>query len=164
MHAGMGDVVFAPLYEVLKRRGVRFEFFHRLDNVRLAPERGDGRAHVEALEFDVQARVVGGRRVPSRWSTSAACPAGLRSPDYSQLVDGARLQQEGWDFESALGRPGRLASASCERGQDFDMVVLARRASAPCRHVCGEILARDERWRAMVEHVKSVPTQASRSG
>src|SRR5262249_2062731 len=30
MNAGMGDVVFAPIYEVLRRRGVRFEFFHRL--------------------------------------------------------------------------------------------------------------------------------------
>src|SRR5262249_29921376 len=28
MHAGMGDIVFAPFYEVLKKRGVRFEFFH----------------------------------------------------------------------------------------------------------------------------------------
>ena len=45
MSAGMGDVVFAPLYEVLKRRGVRFEFFHRLRNVALAP-RADGRAPV----------------------------------------------------------------------------------------------------------------------
>ena len=38
MNAGMGDVVFAPLYQVLKRRGVRFEFFHRLRNVGLAPQ------------------------------------------------------------------------------------------------------------------------------
>jgi uncharacterized protein with NAD-binding domain and iron-sulfur cluster len=37
MRAGMGDVVFAPLHDVLKRRGVRFEFFHRLTNVGLAP-------------------------------------------------------------------------------------------------------------------------------
>ena len=29
MQSGMGDIVFAPLYEVLRRRGVRFEFFHR---------------------------------------------------------------------------------------------------------------------------------------
>ena len=36
MRSGMGDCVFAPYYEVLKRRGVRFEFFHRLENVRLA--------------------------------------------------------------------------------------------------------------------------------
>jgi uncharacterized protein with NAD-binding domain and iron-sulfur cluster len=36
MHAGMGEVVFAPFYEVLKRRGVSFEFFHRLEQVKLA--------------------------------------------------------------------------------------------------------------------------------
>ncbi len=29
MTAGMGDVVIAPLYQALRRRGVRFEFFHR---------------------------------------------------------------------------------------------------------------------------------------
>ena len=48
-------VVFAPLYEVLRRRGVRFEFFHRLENVRLSrpsPAPYDGPPHVAALEFD----------------------------------------------------------------------------------------------------------------
>ncbi|HEY9305287.1 MAG TPA: FAD-dependent oxidoreductase, partial [Mycobacterium sp.] len=37
MTAGMGDVVIAPLYQVLRRRGVRFEFFHRLDALHLDP-------------------------------------------------------------------------------------------------------------------------------
>src|SRR5690606_33935978 len=31
MRAGMGDTVFAPLYEVLRDRGVRFRFFHRVE-------------------------------------------------------------------------------------------------------------------------------------
>ena len=35
MTAGMGDVVMAPMYEVLRRRGVRFEFFHRVDALHL---------------------------------------------------------------------------------------------------------------------------------
>src|SRR5262249_30921239 len=35
MRAGMGDVVFAPLYQALRDRGVRFEFFHRLDDLEL---------------------------------------------------------------------------------------------------------------------------------
>src|SRR5256885_9178029 len=59
MNAGMGDVVFAPLYEVLKRRGVRFEFFHRLRNVKLAPPMEGEQSYVQSLEFDVQARVKG---------------------------------------------------------------------------------------------------------
>src|SRR5262249_11337671 len=30
MQAGMGDTIFAPMYEVLKGRGVKFKFFHRV--------------------------------------------------------------------------------------------------------------------------------------
>src|SRR6185295_5970540 len=55
MQAGMGDVVFAPLYEVLVRRGVRFEFFHRLENVGMRWDAGT--PHVDTLAFDVQAHV-----------------------------------------------------------------------------------------------------------
>ena len=64
MRAGMGDVVFAPFYEVLRRRGVTFKFFHRLRNVRLVDREklGPGeKQYVEALEFDVQAETTGGR-------------------------------------------------------------------------------------------------------
>ena len=39
MQAGMGDVVFAPLYQVLRRRGVEFRFFHRVTGLRLAADR-----------------------------------------------------------------------------------------------------------------------------
>ena len=56
MQAGMGDTVFTPFYEVLKRRGVRFEFFHRLENVKLASTGPAEPPYVEALEFDVQSR------------------------------------------------------------------------------------------------------------
>ena len=57
MRAGMGDIVFAPMYEVLKRRGVRFEFFHRLERMEIG---NDGSAHIAALHFDVQAELVDG--------------------------------------------------------------------------------------------------------
>ena len=43
LRSGMGDCVFAPYYEVLRRRGVRFEFFHRLTNVKLAAAEIAGR-------------------------------------------------------------------------------------------------------------------------
>ena len=35
MTAGMGDVVMAPLYQALRKRGVQFEFFHRVDALHL---------------------------------------------------------------------------------------------------------------------------------
>jgi uncharacterized protein with NAD-binding domain and iron-sulfur cluster len=45
MTAGMGDVVIAPLYQALRRRGVEFEFFHRVDALHL----DDRRQAVEAI-------------------------------------------------------------------------------------------------------------------
>ena len=38
MAAGMGDIVFAPLYQALRERGVEFEFFHRVDSLHLSAD------------------------------------------------------------------------------------------------------------------------------
>ena len=39
MQAGMGDTVFTPFYEVLKDRGVHFEFFHWVNELRLSQDK-----------------------------------------------------------------------------------------------------------------------------
>src|SRR4051795_3295185 len=51
MNAGMGDVVFAPLYELLVKRGVEIRFFHRVEEVRISG------GQVEEIEIDVQANI-----------------------------------------------------------------------------------------------------------
>jgi uncharacterized protein with NAD-binding domain and iron-sulfur cluster len=159
MQAGMGDVVFAPFYEVLRRRGVRFEFFHRLENVRLVdPSRlRDGESpHVDALELDVQAEVRGGEYQPL--VDVGGLPCWPSAPDYRQLVDGERLAGEGWSFESHWDRR-KVGTKTLRVGVDFDLVVLGVGLGA-VPYVCREIVARDPRWRAMVDHVKTVATQA----
>lgn len=155
MRAGMGEVVFAPLYEVLRRRGARFEFFNRLENVRLSA--GD-EPHVAALEFDVQARV---RGAYEPLVDVGGLPCFPHEPDFSQLEDGERLRTEAWDFESFWDRR-RVARKVLEVGRDFDFVVLGVGIGA-VPHVCPEILARDQRWRDMCEHVKTVATQAGQA-
>jgi uncharacterized protein with NAD-binding domain and iron-sulfur cluster len=159
LRAGMGDVVFAPLYEVLRRRGVRFEFFHRLerlclvDAARLAPGESP---YVEALEFDVQVEVKEGEYQPLVDVQGLPCwPA---APDYGQLVDGPRLAQEGHDFESPWDRR-RARGRTLRVSDDFDLVVLGVGLGA-IPQVCGDLVARDPRWRAMVSHVRTVATQA----
>ena len=49
--AGMGDTIFAPFYEVLKQRGVKFKYFHKVHE--LQPS-ADG-SHIEAIKVGVQA-------------------------------------------------------------------------------------------------------------
>ena len=160
MQAGMGDIVFAPFYEVLKRRGARFAFFHRLENVTLADpaQLANGDApYVEALEFDVQAEIKGGGEYQPLVDVRGL-PCWPSQPDFTQLVAGERLRQEGWAFESHWDR--RRAHAKTLRvGDDFDFVVLAVGGGA-IPYVCKDIVARDPRWRAMVDHVQTVATQA----
>jgi len=160
MQAGMGDIVFAPFYEVLKRRGVRFEFFHRLENIKLASTAHPGDTespHVEALEFDVQAEVEGNGDYQPLVDVRGL-PCWPSHPDYSQLVDGERLKREGWDFESHWDRR-RVHAKTLHVIDDFDFVVLGVGLGA-VPYVCRDIVARDPRWRAMVDHVKTVATQA----
>lgn len=51
MRAGMGDVISLPLYLVLKKRGVKFEFFHRLSDI-VPQKQPDGSYAVSELHFD----------------------------------------------------------------------------------------------------------------
>lgn len=160
MRAGMGDVVFAPFYEVLKRRGVQFRFFHRLENVALADEVSlapGEKPYVQALEFDVQAHIAGGGEYQPLVDIKGL-PCWPAQPDHAQLVDGERLRDEGCAFESHWDRRC-VDRCTLQVGRDFDFVVLGVSIGA-IPHVCREILARDDRWRAMVQHVKTVATQA----
>jgi uncharacterized protein with NAD-binding domain and iron-sulfur cluster len=151
----MGDVVFAPLYEVLRRRGVRFEFFHKLTHLRLGG--GLTERHVSALELDVQARVKSGRAYEPLVNVGGL-PSWPSEPVYDQLIQGGALRRDRRDFESQWD-DRRVAQRTLRVGKDFDFVVLGVGLGV-VPHVCGEILAESEPWRRMVEEVRSVPTQA----
>lgn len=155
MSAGMGDIVFAPLYRVLHRRGVRFEFFHKLTSVGLSSSSLEA-PHVATLDFDVQARTAGGGEYrPLCIVKDLACwPA---CPDYAQLAGGHELAARDVDFESQWD--DRCDHRRTIRvGADFDFVVLATGIDVT-KTVCAQIIERDEHWQRMVENVKSVPTQ-----
>jgi len=159
MRAGMGDVVFAPFYEVLRRRGVTFAFFHRLTKVGLAkPDAltpGED-PYIATLDFDVQAEVKAGRAYAPLVEIGGR-PCWPSSPDYAQLENGATLAGAACDFESHWDRR-RVGVRTLEVGMDFDFVVLGTSVGV-VPEVCREILARDGRWRAMVAQVKTVATQ-----
>ena len=151
MQGGMGDVVFAPLYEVLRARGVDFRFFHRVDALR--PEGGV----VERIAMtrqavpcvDAYAPLVEIQGVPS-W------PA---RPLWEQLVDGERLGAAGVDLEDPRFEPDGAEPLMLRRGVDFDDVVLAvGRGAVP--KLCGELVERDARWARALQHTPTVTTHA----
>lgn len=164
MRAGMGDVVFAPLYEVLRRRGVRFEFFHRLENVLLAREEelepGE-RPYVKALELDVQAETTDGAAYQPLVEVDGL-PCWPSEPRWEQLADGERLRREmeseGSNFECFWNRR-RVRRKTLRVTEDFDFVVLGVGLGA-VPHVARELVERDPRWRRMIQEVKTVASQA----
>ncbi|MEO0915047.1 MAG: hypothetical protein AAFY59_19020, partial [Pseudomonadota bacterium] len=59
MRAGMGDTIFAPFHKALVKRGVKFEFFHRLEEMH-----ADGTEDVQRLRFTRQASLKSGAYDP----------------------------------------------------------------------------------------------------
>jgi len=157
MQSGMGDIVFAPIYEVLKRRGVKFEFFHRLEQVCLTEPDAQGRRMVATLEFDVQARTIDDREYQPLIDVDGL-PCWPAEPRYEQIVGGGEERRAGRDYESFWDRH-RIDEKQLVAGVDFDAVVLGVGLGV-IPHVCAVLVDSDPRWQAMVQNVKTVATQA----
>jgi uncharacterized protein with NAD-binding domain and iron-sulfur cluster len=153
MCAGMGDVVFAPLYQALRARGVDFEFFHRVDALHLSP---DGTA-IEAISMGRQAWLAPGveRYEPLVRVRGLPCFPAVPVVDQLAHADGIEDQplESHWctwpDAERRLLR----------RGVDFDTAVLAIPVGM-ASIVCRELIDDRPEWRDMVANVATVATQA----
>jgi uncharacterized protein with NAD-binding domain and iron-sulfur cluster len=153
MTAGMGDIVFAPLYQALRDRGVNFAFFHRVDHLHLSADAD----RIDAISIGVQAKLRDGLDRYDPLVRVKGLPCFPRSPLGDQLSGAAGIEDQPleshWcDWPDADRRVLR-------RGEDFDDVVLAiPLGMAPV--VCRELVEARPEWRAMVDNVRTVATQA----
>jgi uncharacterized protein with NAD-binding domain and iron-sulfur cluster len=156
MRAGMGETIFAPLYEVLRRRGVRFEFFHAVRRLDLSSDK----QRIAAVQMEVQAETRSATYSPL--IDVRGLPAWPSEPLWDELVDGADLRASGVDFESWWKDNPRGRAATLEYGRDFDEVVLGISLGA-LRDICPDLCADGEnpRFGAMVENVRTTPTQSA---
>lgn len=149
MTAGMGDVLFAPLYQALRARGVEFEFFTRVDSLGLD---ADG-SSIETIQIGRQVEI----------------PAGATG--YEPLVDHdglpcfpdrPRADVVGTDDDSLESfwseRPDHTRE-TLRRGKDFDEVVLAIPVGMH-RYVCSDLIAASSAWAEMVDGVGTTATKA----
>lgn len=149
MAAGMGDVLFAPLYQALRDRGVEFEFFTRVDALRLD---ADGNS-IDTIEI--------GRQVDLPGGASAYEPL----VDFDGLPcfpDRPRADVAGTDDDSLESfwseRPDH-SRQTLRRGRDFDVVVLAIPVGMH-RFICSELVAASPAWAEMVDRVETTATKA----
>ncbi len=162
MQAGMGDTIFTPFYEVLKARGVKFEFFHKVEE--LLPD-GDT---VGEIRLTRQVELVADDYDPFVEVNGLACWPSV--PNYAQinpreaeLLKAKHINLESnwsdWSvvYQDAFGKP--LPQLTLKKGVDFDRVVFGI-SIAGVPQLCPKLLEQSEALRATTEKVKTVVTQA----
>ncbi len=152
MQAGMGDVVFTPLYEVLRARGVKFEFFHAVTNLGLVENA------IGSISVVPQVKLASGVDEYDPLVDVKGLACWPSEPRWEQLKDGEALQKKGVDFEFDHDPLGRGA-VPLKRGEDFDEVVLGIPIGA-LPSICGELISSNERFRRGIETSATVQTQA----
>lgn len=164
MQAGMGDVIFAPIYELLKRRGVKFEYFHKVDE--LIPNQSNDQ--IEKMLITEQVKLKSADYDP--FVDVNGLPCWPSKPNYSQIDDtqAALLQNNNinleshWSnwpdvYQSHFGQT--LPQKTLTLGVDFDQVIFGI-SVAGLEHICPQLLANDTRLKICSEEIKTVATQA----
>lgn len=134
MNAGMGEVVFAPIYEALLRRGVKFHFGHEVQHISLA--RTSGRARAKQITFGPAENYV--------------APTKL---DHLSVENGPLAGK--LPYWRAQERRRVRTPAPIDLGPN-DMVVYG----LPVGTIAGVIPKAPEPWRICAEKVKTVSTAA----
>jgi uncharacterized protein with NAD-binding domain and iron-sulfur cluster len=147
MTAGMGDIVMAPLYEVLRRRGVQFEFFHRVDALHLDP-RGQ---YVDAITMGRQVWLADGVDQYDPLIRIHGLPAFPNKP----LVQQIQAREGINDLESHFGPRDDAETRVLRRGVDFDRVVLAV-SLGMLPIVAKELIDDRPEWRDMTTQVRTI--------
>jgi uncharacterized protein with NAD-binding domain and iron-sulfur cluster len=155
MTAGMGDIVIAPMYQALRKRGVEFEFFHRLDALHL----DDQHLAIDSITMGRQVRLADGLDTYEPLTTVRGLPVFPSVPLADQLADG-QIPTDGWHaLETHWSERADAETRVLRRGVDFDHVVLAVSVGM-LPIVAGEMIDDRIEWREMTTRVRTVATQA----
>jgi uncharacterized protein with NAD-binding domain and iron-sulfur cluster len=153
MQAGMGDVIFAPMYEVLRKRGVKIKFFHKVTALHLS----DDRRSVGKIDVARQAAVKSGEYEPL--VDVKLLPCWPSEPLYDQLLEGDEIKKRQVNLESYWADWNDVEQLTLVKGKDFDEVVFGiSLGSVPI--LCQELIREGPEWEAMVRQVQTAPTQA----
>lgn len=152
--AGTGGSLTAPLYKMLSHRGVRFEFFHDVEEVHWSPER-----EIQSITVGIQAELAPDRSEYAPLTKVKGLDGWPSHPLYAQLdpAQAKRLEQENIDLESPWSPWRPVGARVLRRGVDFDDIILGIPVGQTAK-ICASIVQRDDAWKKMVDHVRTTPT------
>ena len=157
LQAGAGEVVIAPLFEVLRARGVKFQFFHKLTGVQIAP---DG-ASIDSLRFDRQVRLKNPETEYEPLQMSGGLIGWGATPNWQLIENGEVLEKNKVDLESHWYND-KVDTVQMERIRDFDEVVLAVPLGVfkdfGSGGPCSELIKSNPQFGSMTEKLQLVPS------
>jgi len=153
MRAGTGDTVIAPIYELLVKRGVKFEFFRRVERITQA----DGA--VDAVYMARQVDVKNGAPYEPLIEVGGL-PAWPAHPLYEQLVQGEELKASGANLESLWATWHPVGQEVLRAGEDFDKLILGISIGA-LPTIAEDLIEANPDWQTMVDTITSIKTQSA---
>lgn len=180
LQSGISETIILPVYQVLKKRGVKFKFFHQVLGLHLdsdQPQEDSLSSHsqkkqpqerlVKRITLREQARVKKGAEYEPLIRVNGL-EAWTTRPRYEQLIEGEDMKNFGLDMESYWAdwdgfyttTKHKEHIVTLEHGRDFDSIISGISISA-LPAICGELLQdpQSERLRQMVKHIRSAATQ-----
>ncbi|MEP2771572.1 MAG: NAD(P)-binding protein [Fulvivirga sp.] len=155
--AGTADTMITPIYLVLKDRGVKFKFFHKVKQVHYS-ESGE----IEEISMAEQVSLKNNSYTPTyKFKGIEVWPG---EPLYDQIEDdqAKKLQANDIDLEMAWTNWKDANELTLHKGQEFDYAILGIPIDVlgGKQGICKEIIAKNNKWNAMYNHVKSIPTMS----
>jgi uncharacterized protein with NAD-binding domain and iron-sulfur cluster len=151
MMAGMGDAIFAPIYQVLSARGVNFQFFNKVTNLGL-----DAQNNITSISIDVQATLANGVPEYNPLVTVNDLPCWPNFPNTQYL---AQTIPPEVNLESYYSTWAPVQQITLEKGNQFDIVLLGISIGA-LPTIAKELIAANEAWQNMVKYVVPISTIA----
>ncbi len=170
MNSGMGDIIFGPIYETLKKRGVKFQFFTDIKELQLTADKQD----IGEITYDLQVELQAGLTAYNPLYTikyeengqPKTLPVWPVEPLYDQLEQGAELEQlkaegKNVDLESAwTGWESVKPDQKLVKGVDFDLVVLGI-SVAGLPDMTTELRDQSNAWEQMLDHANTTQVLAA---
>ena len=125
MTAGMGECVFAPMYDVLRHRGVNFEFFGKVKEVHTQGGR------VDRVRYARQAIVTAGPYAYSPLVMTGQVPSWRHAPDLAQLDAPAPIAGLDPFADTTTAQAG--PDIELHEGADYDWVICTLPAPVTAR-------------------------------
>ena len=153
--AGTAETIVSPLYNVLKSRGVKFNFFHKVEKIHYS-----NNDEIEKVTIGEQVKLTVPVYQPFIRPRVHGLDCWPDKPNYDQIdpEQARQLQEEKINLESNWSGWKNYKTHVLEKGKDFDQIICGIAISG-LDSICHDIINKSTPWQSMMTNVATVQTQ-----